>query len=350
MLHYHGRRYDASSVGGRVVPVVCEKCGCEYFYELTRVGEGAATAPYSIGTGRAQRSADEQARRDLHRRLAEEAELVPCPKCWWINEALVAGYRRGIYRGATKLALGLGIAGTLLSFVVAWFLSIGSVTDRGALPYVLVGGPAISIALAVSIVLARQLLRASIRPNRDHPQSPKLPPGSPAALVRNKSTGELEPARGTSQSELEPAGGAGAWLDFQVGRNTLPPLCCECLGPATAKVYRRPIRPAVEVQVPLCAGCARRWTRRRWLGALAALGLTAAVALPLLYFLKLDEVVFWMVAIALAIVVPIAGSLVAGHLSAPVRVKVVDSSRGVVRLWFRNGAFARRILADSAAL
>ena len=50
MLLYYGRQYDAASVGARVIGVVCEKCGCEYFYELARVGEGAASAPYAIGS------------------------------------------------------------------------------------------------------------------------------------------------------------------------------------------------------------------------------------------------------------------------------------------------------------
>jgi hypothetical protein len=350
MVLYYGRRYDASSAGGRIVAVVCAKCRCEYFYELARVGSGAASAPYAIGTSGAQRSATEQAQSDLQRRLAEEAELVPCPKCWWINDELVAGYRRGIYRGATKLALGLGIAGTVVSLAAAWFISLGPVADRGALSYALIGGPAISITLAVAILLMRYLLRARVRPNRNYPQAPKLPRGSPAALIKNLTTGELEPARGMSEPEFNSAGGGGAWMDFQVGRNTLPPVCCECLAPSSpGREYRRPVRPAVEVVVPLCTACARRWTRRLWLGAGAALALTAAIGLPVLYLMQVDETVIWIAVIGLAVVAPIVGSMVAGRISEPVRVKVVDSSRGVVRLWFRNEAVPKRIFASEAA-
>ena len=204
----------------------------------------------------AQRSATEHAQSDLQRRLAEEAELVPCPKCWWINDELVAGYRRGIYRGATKLALGLGIVGTLVSLAAGWFISLGPVADRGALPYALIGGPAISITLAAAIVVVRYLLSACVRPNRNYPQAPRLPRGSPVPLIKNRTTGELEPARATSgpEPEIDSSFGTGAWMDFQVGRNTLPPICCECLAPsAPGREYRRPVRPAVDVVVPLCA-------------------------------------------------------------------------------------------------
>jgi hypothetical protein len=343
MVIYYGKQFHSASIGARLVEVVCDKCGCEYQYELARVGSGAASAPYTIGSARAANSAAEQARGDLNRRLAEEAELVPCPKCHWINEELVSGYRRGRYRGWTKLAAGLGLVGTLASMLGAWFVSTGPAADRGALPYLLIGGPTISIALAGLILLMRHLLRSRIQPNRDYPLAPRLPHGTPTALLRNPATGAIEPA-----GPVPPSGsGDGAWMDFQVGRGEFPPLCCDCLTPATPRAaYRRPLGPAVELVVPLCAACSRRWSGRMWLGVAIALAVTAAVGLPVLLALKLDEVVFWMTVAGLGIVIPIIGAMVAGCLAAPVRVKVVDVPRGVVRLWFRNEDFPRQAAAD----
>ena len=74
--------------------------------------------------------------------------------------------------------------------------------------------------------------------------------------------------------------------------------------------------------------------------------MTAAVGFPALYSMNLDETVFWIAVIGLAVVAPIVGSMFAGRMTEPVRVKVVDSSRGVVRLWFRNGAVPKRVFAD----
>ena len=89
------------------------------------------------------------------------------------------GYRRGRYRGATKLAVGLGVVGILASLAGAWFVSLGPAADRGALPYFLIGGPAVSIALAAAVLLVRYLLRrASGRTGtiRNLPGSPKAAP------------------------------------------------------------------------------------------------------------------------------------------------------------------------------
>ena len=129
MVFYYGKRFNSAFVGVRLVEVVCDKCGCEYQYKLARVGSGTAGAPYGIGSARAALSADKQARDNLNRRLAEEAELVPCPKCQWINDELVLAYRQGRYRGWTMLAGGLGLVGTLISMIGAWFVSIGPAAD-----------------------------------------------------------------------------------------------------------------------------------------------------------------------------------------------------------------------------
>jgi len=130
-----------------------------------------------------------------------------------------------------------------------------------------------------------------------------------------------------------------SWTDFQVGRDALPPVCCDCLAPsAPGATYRHPVGPALAVVIPLCAKCARRWTGRKWLGALAGLGL-AAVAVPVLMALKLDEIIFWTIAAVMALLIPTIGAMIAGRLASPVLVKIADRSRGVVRLRFRNENF-----------
>jgi hypothetical protein len=81
MLHfYFGKHIKRAQAGGRVVRVACARCQCEYFYHLTRIGIGHGEAPYYIGVGRATRTAEKQAKKDLERRLTREAELVPCPR------------------------------------------------------------------------------------------------------------------------------------------------------------------------------------------------------------------------------------------------------------------------------
>jgi hypothetical protein len=107
MFIYYGKTFESSRAGGCVVGVVCDNCGGTYYYELARIGTGAHTAPYGIGTSSASQKAHDQSETDLQRRLAVEAELVPCPKCHWISDELVKGYRLGRYRGVGKLAFAL---------------------------------------------------------------------------------------------------------------------------------------------------------------------------------------------------------------------------------------------------
>ncbi len=342
MLFYYSRRFEAAAVGTRVVEVACERCGCEYFYQLARLGSGSASAPYAIGSASAERSARQGAQQDLDERLTEEAELVPCPACRWINEGLVDGYRRGRWRHASEYAAAIAFFGTVASLIGGWFLSAGPAADRGAVPYLLHGGPTVSITLAGAILLVRHLIRARIRPNRDYPLPPRLPRGSPAALVRNAATGELEPA--VPDSEARFGDPNPAWVDFQVGRDLLPPVCCACLAPAEpGSEYRRPAFNAVDLLIPLCSPCARRWTRHAWLGASAGLGLAAAIGIPVLLWMNPDEVIFWMTIVVLGIVAPIVGAMVIGYMTEPIRVQLGDSTRGVLRLWFRNEEFARRV-------
>ena len=169
-----------------------------------------------------QYKAEEQSETDLQQRLAMEAELVPCPECNWINDELVKGYRLGRYRAIGTFAWAIGFAGSALSLVAAWFIHIGPPVDRWMLPYLLFAGPGAFASMTMAMLFFRAWLRNRIQPNREFPQEPQLPYGTPPPLVLDKATQELRLANPAAA----PVDGA---LDFQVGRHVLPALCCECL-------------------------------------------------------------------------------------------------------------------------
>lgn len=347
MPFYFGKHIESAHVGRRVASVTCDKCGCRYFYELTRIGSGSGTAPYGIGAAAVSRSAEEQSRRDLRERLAAEAELVPCPKCNWINEELVRGYRLGRYRRLGMFALGVGFFGTMASLICVWPISIGPPADRGVLPYFLFGGPGFFLSLAVGMILFRNWMRNRIRPNRDFPLAPNVPVGSPPALLVDASSGELRVAK-PNQSEV---GFTADWIDFQIGRNQLPVLCCHCLQPASAEsAYKLPIQGSINIEVPRCAACARRSRRafwRIWL-FVVAFGLligAASVALS-----GLDSVEFRIVLAGSLPMLCALAAFTASAITSPVRLVVADRSRGIMRLRFRTANYARIVvkhLSDS---
>jgi hypothetical protein len=333
MLIYHGRNYHSASIGVRLVEVVCDKCGCVYFYRLARIGTGTATAHYGIGGDRAAQAAADQARQAMVRRLAEEAELVPCPQCQWINDALIAGSGQGRYLGMRTFGWGIVIVGIAVAVLGAFIVASEPAPAPGALNSFLIGVAVVTSVLAGPAFLLRHFLKKGFQPNRDHPLLPQIPRGTPPPLVRDAATGALERAGPVPQDNGE----ADEWIDFQIGRSALPPVCCACLSPAAPQSsYQHPLSPAVNLVVPICTCCARQRTLRQWLGALVALGLMTLVGLPVLLALKLDEAMFWFVAITLGLIAPIIGAMVSGRLALPVRVKVVDRTRSVARLWFRN--------------
>ncbi len=269
-----------------------------------------------------------------------ESELVPCPECNWIGAELVKGYRLGRYRGVGTVAMALGFAGSILSLVVAWFIHIGSPLDRWALPYVLIGGPGTFAAAAITLILLRDWLRSRIQPNSGFPREPRVPPGTPPALVLDKVTQTLRPAKSAASPTDD-------FLDFQSGRHKLPPCCCECLQCGTSDDgYPVQVTRLLQLKIPQCADCAKKTKRkrRRVLLVLIVPGLliggTAALAMAQASVNASAIIISWLLmfngAVALAY-------MVATARTAPVKVISRDRSRGVIRLQFRNPSYVQVI-------
>jgi hypothetical protein len=336
MFVHWAKQINAERVGGRIVRVACARCSCEYFYKFTRIGAGSGTAHYGLGVGRATLAANKQAQTDLDRRLASEAELVPCPKCNWINDELVAGFRRGSYRKLSDAATLIAAAGVVVGVILGLIFGF---TSPVALGYALIL-PAVLLLAGGGLFLLRNWLRSRIRPNRDHPLPPQLPPASPPALVRDPASGQLVSVKqGQAPSHLR-----NEWVDFQIGRQTWPPVCCDCLQPASLdRGHPMKLTTTLRLTIPCCAECAqstqRRFRRLLWNGATASILVTAAVVIPL----NLDWVEFCIASIGLLVVSFAVSVPVARRMMAPGKVVGGDRSRGVVRLRFRNAAYARAV-------
>jgi hypothetical protein len=340
MSTYYGKYFEASQIGGYIAEATCEKCGCKYYYRLTRIGAGGSSAPFNIGTAQASQSAWQKAQRDLQKRLASEADHVPCPKCNWINHELIRKYRRGRFRGFNKFALAIAIMGAASSLPCAWSIGIGPQNDRWLLPYILVGGPAFSWLLAASLILLRNLLRLSIRPNRNFPQPPTLPFGTPPAMLTDDATGKLQPVRSRVTAE---------WQDFEIGQHTLPSLCCHCLGrPDQALAYLIQVTQLLTVRVPRCPACARSVKWKFW-GILCAvivggMGLGAAgFTLAGMQSAQWWSAVCWSFVVSLAI-----AYVVAFKYSGPPFKATIDPGQGLIRFHFWNREYARLLAVEMA--
>lgn len=340
MFLYFGKNYTTATVGERIVGVRCERCGCDYFFQLTRIGSAETTAAYGLGQHSARERSAQSSEKDTLDRLKLEAELVPCPKCLWINDELVRGFRLGRYRNWGVTAMGGAFVGISISLIAAWFIWIGPESDRYVLPYFLIYGPLIIAVLAAGVIALRRWLRSRIQPNRLYPLPPRLPRGTPPALILDESTGELVEV---PQVEKEPKS-VDHEIEMQIGRHEIPSICNICLEPADADAaILIPVLTALQLQIPRCSACAGRASRRRrWVFCLVTC-LTLAAEIGTLFILRLEKEEFWIFSVvAVPLALAIGGT--AAHLhDMPVRVKVVDASRGVIRIRFKNSAFSAKI-------
>jgi hypothetical protein len=328
VVHY--RRFSSEVVGSRLIQVCCEKCNREYYYVLSRLGSGEAISAYGLGNRRAEDNATKGASHELMRQLTEDADLVPCPNCHWVNDDLVKRYRRGSYRGWVRAGGFMAALGGSTTFIVGCVNGHGpqaGATDGG----LMLSGPLFFLVLWAAVAVAPLLLRKRIQPNRDFPFQPTVPPGSPPALLLDAETGEL-----TQVVNSCPASDRDEKIYFAVGRDTFPLNCCGCGRECSIEwTIQIPALRVHQLPIPICKTCMSGLQRsQRKVGlAFAAAGLIVCLAFWG-YFQNLAAASgFGGVTVLLLVILY---SYVAGIFSCPVTALLVSHRRGIVRLRCRN--------------
>ena len=338
MFFYFNVSNTASAIQSKIVSVSCEKCGCAYCYEMTRIGTGINVSHYGIAWHSPGATAERQAKSEAKNRLINEAELVPCPKCRWINDDLVSRYRSARFRGLGALAICLGFGGIAGTLIWALMLYINYPAERGAVPYVVVWGALVSVVSAVAVFVLRIWLRHQIQPNRFFPQAPDVPAGTPPPLILNERKELVIALPATDPNDLQLDATS---MEFQIGRHAFPDLCCICMDDADPKSAFS-IEPilGISLPIPICTGCARNALLTKLLrGAVAAIGIFAFISVVLLMVGANNPEVFFIVGGA-----SVGLGWFIGELSfRPIRAKVIDASRGTLRLFFANPAFRSQI-------
>lgn len=345
MFLYVSKHFNESQAGYRIVEVTCERCATEYAYELRRVGTGTASAPYYLGQDRARARASAEALEELREKLDTDVELVPCPKCRWINADCARRYRRHLY---TSLLL-WGWLMTLLG-AVAFAITVASVDDRDDIR----SPVALAVLLLAAILIfgplwmwmVRSVLRARFNPNRLHPQPPIVPPGTPPAIVTRIDPRTMQPVTELVASDSG-TGGRSPWVTIRPGELRWPPACCVCLEAPTT-VYRSPFRVNEkddDINVPLCGRCARRLRTRWYAIALLSAAVVAAVG-GILAILphKIDDFGRWAIfSMVFLLGAPVAAAFVPNFVCRPYCAVTVDKERGIVRYRFAHAGFTQLV-------
>lgn len=339
MFIYVAKTFTATASGKQLVPITCAKCHTQYAYELARLGAGTGSAPYYIGQQSAQNRAQRAAEKALARRLEREAELVPCPKCNWIDEEQISRYRRMHYGWVLVTGCILAALAAVIGFTIATNLP----TDQERIIGSVVVALAVAGPLALSLML-QGFLRARINPNLTYPRRPTLPLGTPPALLPSVDSQTGQTIYTPVPTEDDPA---EEWAIFRPGELVLPEICCECLAPAET-VFSTPfkINENSELAVPLCRKCFSTLRWRWW--ALFGKSMGAAGLIASLTFLipGMDSVGQWFLAILLFCILWGIGLVtICQWRVRPYQLKTSDTLRNIYSIRFRNPEYTNRLRA-----
>jgi hypothetical protein len=350
----HGTKYDAAQVAPVVRHVHCEKCGCDFSYEMIRRGTGAASTAYGLFAKTRAKAAVAEAAKSLQQQLEQDQDPVGCPDCGWIQSAMVADLRRRAHRWMMKPAWAISIF--LLLFDGLWIaigisarLNGAHVRPIGPIVAVIVGAVAITIVSATAAM--QYLLRSWIDPNRGYPDQPGYIPGAPQAIKLSDSSPPT-PSGGFNRDpklpyerkrrELEP----GGWITVQLlAHFRCPPLCCKCLS-STSETHTVRITKLARVSVPHCRDCRRRALRSRVLFYAVVMLFSAVMGffVPAFCGAKFDAGFSTFIAIIFGVLALITGALLSFRYPGPVRFSRFRHDLNTVRLRFRNPAYARLII------
>jgi len=157
MIWYVGRRYTTRLTGSIRKSVSCEKCSSAYSYLATRQAVGQGTSPYMLDNAGAANRARDAAQRRLQDRLRDAVNIVPCPRCGWVQASMATEARRRRLRWMlfTGIVMPIGI---LLPYCLIAATTKGDVSGMTMVALMLAG-------IGFSLIPARGLLNSCFDPN-----------------------------------------------------------------------------------------------------------------------------------------------------------------------------------------
>src|SRR4051794_21937682 len=102
MFHIATDTFISAQVGQVQRDVCCERCGCDYSYQMVRRGKGQSMTLHGIATENALKQAAKSASAKLTKMLMRHHDPVACPGCGWIQLCMINSMRARAHRWLTK--------------------------------------------------------------------------------------------------------------------------------------------------------------------------------------------------------------------------------------------------------
>lgn len=164
--------------GKRVKDALCERCDCEYSYEIERDVIGEDNSLFSWSEKAAFRKAEADGQKKLDKVLDAEDDAAPCPDCGWVQAHMIESVRNQSYLGLKNFSKGgflfawVGIAIAVAIPVIAHLSQPPQQAEfaRDTFKYASVGLCITTIGLipAVPFWALRKLLLGFYNPNRNY--------------------------------------------------------------------------------------------------------------------------------------------------------------------------------------
>jgi hypothetical protein len=342
-LVMHVETIAVTSTGKRTLRVRCERCSCEYEYEMIRRGTGHASL---IGSQESStKRATKQSEKRLERSLARDAEPVACPQCGWLQRAMVAEVRRRHHRW-------MATAGWMLACISLGAAAASSVLwTNGFRPppwgedfqHVKLGLEVL-VPLGLSLVLARYVMARNYDPNVSASNESPLP-ATPAA--RTIKSGKAAATR--SPSLVGEPSHSDYSVTLQLAHFKSPPYCFACLTPTQlCKPIRIFVFRLLTLDLHVCEECQRRRQFRLSSIAIASASIGAAIAFVICSRFGIDTPSKVEITFAATLGAIVLTSLLASNVSMPFRVRDFSADRNVAKLVFENEQYFAKYLESAA--
>ncbi|MBI3175108.1 MAG: zinc ribbon domain-containing protein [Chloroflexi bacterium] len=96
----YGTKYTVKASGSILKPVVCENCGCEYFYQIKHQTDGSATNVLWLNKQGAIRNAENNANQNLESYLKKAVRNYHCPDCGFYQADMIQRMKNTIWQRA----------------------------------------------------------------------------------------------------------------------------------------------------------------------------------------------------------------------------------------------------------
>jgi len=362
-MFVYTKTFSSAQVGQIQKEVRCERCDCEYTYQMIRRGSGRSTSVYGLGEKTAKQQAQNVAGVKLAKLLQRQHDPVACPDCGWIQSYMVEDLRRRAHRWIMKLAWVLAailVVCAILGYVGAATSWANHGVDKEA--WLQIGGLGLlAIFVAVAGNVVRVVLSSFINPNRNYPHRPAPIPGAPIGIKQggaappfasvmapihpaSRHVGPpplVSPSNALSHEQVNPLIESGGWVTVQLAKAQYPLHCCSCLtGTTTLKQFN--CAQLSRIAIPMCKACDKQRIANQTFTIIS--GLVWGGCLPYLLCLFVQWMSNPVVWTPLGAGIGLVTALCMRGRANPVKFSCFNSDLNTIRLRFRNPAYLQMLI------